>query len=369
MAKTQILTTGADRKEAWEEELYRDTLVGSYFMSKFTNGEAEKFMEKGGEMETSPNDVLHIKTDMGAQGARKTKKGDKISFHLLPRIDPKTNKGVTSGQTLKGKELNLSTYTETLELERYRQAVSSGGPMDWARASWDVPKETKAALQAWGSEKMDLLCFEALEAAPATYFYKTSDSGPTVTKNATLATAKAALTAADSKLTPAYLSYLKTWALTGGGRSGGQVPPRPIMISGKPYYIYLTHPDALFDWKNDSTVMQAYREAQDRGKDNPLFQGADYVWDNVIIHTHEFVTTGDDGGGASITWTYGHLLGAQALVLGFGERPSIVDESEDYEEDNFSAWRMTMKVKAPKFNSKQYGSLTTLISRTNVSGT
>jgi N4-gp56 family major capsid protein len=364
-------TTNALRMEAWEEDLFRDTAVNSYFLSKFAAEATSGFVEKGADYEGAPGDIVHVKTDLGAKGRTRTKKGDKLTFGLVPRIDPKTNQGVTSGQTLKGKEVALVDYDFSIELERYRQAVSAGGHMDWTRSAYDMPKEARMALQTWGSEKQDLLCFQALEDAPTEIFYKTSDDYDTTppSKTATLATAKTAMHATNSKVTPAFLHFLKTWCMTGGGRAGGKVPPRPIMIDGKPYYVFLTHPDVEFDFGNDSTNMQAQREAEIRGKDNPIFSGATAVWKGMIIHTHEFVTVGTDGGGASVPWAYGHVLGAQALTVGFGERPSIVEDTEDYEEDLFYAWRMTMKVDTPVFNSKRYGSVTTLISRTNVSGT
>lgn len=373
MAKTTITTSDALRKQAWEEELWRDTVVNSYFMSKFASSDTNNFVAgqgwRGNIYDGAPNGLLHVKADLGTKGRTKTKEGDKINFGLVPRLDPKTNQGVTSGQTLKGREIALSWYSDSVTLERYRQAVSGGSPMDWTRASFNMPMEARNALQTWGTEKMDLLCFQELENGPTEIFYKTSDTGPTVSKTATLATAKTALTAADSKITPEYLDFLKTWAKTGGARTGGKVPLRPLMVDGKPYYVFLTHPDAEFDWRNDSTAMQAYREAEIRGKENPIFAGASYVWNGLIIHTHEFVTTGTDGGGASVPWCYGHVLGAQSLVVGFGERPSVVEDTEDYEEDLFYAWRVTMKVRAPQFNSKRYGSISTLISRTNISGT
>lgn len=368
MARSQMTTSDSLRKEAWEEELFRDTVVNSYFLSKFAGNATSSFVEKGAKFESAPENIIQVKTNLEMKGKTKTRDGDKITFGLVPRIDPTTNAGVTSGQTLKGREVALSWYNYSLELERYRQAVSAGGHMDWQRASFDMPVESRSALLTWGSEKMDLLCFQALEASPSNILYKTSDTGPVLAKTGTLATAKTALTAADSKITPAFLDYVATWARTGGGRASA-VPIRPIMVDGKPYYVYLTHPDAAFDWGNNSTAMQAMREAEVRGKENPIFSGASYVWKGVIIHTHEFVTVGEDAGaGSDVAYTYGHLLGAQALCWAWGERPSVVEDTEDYEEDLFYAWRMTGKVGSPKFNSQTYGSLATLISRTNISG-
>jgi N4-gp56 family major capsid protein len=43
------------------------------------------------------------------------------------------------------------------------------------------------------------------------------------------------------------------------------------------------------DLKNDATFAQARREADVRGKDNPIFTGALGIWDGVILHEHEYV--------------------------------------------------------------------------------
>jgi N4-gp56 family major capsid protein len=234
--------------------------------------------------------------------------------------------------------------------------------MDWARASFDMPAESRTALLNWGAEKIDSLCFTALDASPTKLIYSTSG---TITGTTTEATAKAAITASD-KLTPSMVSALRVWAKTGGGR--GQIPIRPVKINGRDYYVLIVYPDVLYDWKTNSTVQQSYREAMQRGSDNPLFTTASYVWDDVIIHESEWITTGTDGGGASVPYAKCQLLGAQALQAAFGERPSIVEDSEDYEEDWFYAWRMTFKVQKAKFNSKDYGALCLYVARSNMSG-
>jgi len=49
-------------------------------------------------------------------------------------------------------------------------------------------------------------------------------------------------------------------------------------------------------------------------------------------------------------------MGAHPL-LGLGRRPSIVEDTDDYEETFNFAWRMTSKVGKPVFNSLDYGSV------------
>jgi N4-gp56 family major capsid protein len=363
MARTTISTTDALRKESWEELLFRDTMKQCFFTTAL-GGDALTKLEKGEDFGSTPNDVLYIKTDMGAKGKTKTRNGDKVTFGLVPRLDPATYSGVTSGQTLKGKEVPLTTYYQTLELERYRQAVSAGAPMDWARASFDMPAEARTALMNWGAEKIDELCFDALDASPTKILYLTSG---TITGTTTEATAKAGVTASD-KLTPAMVSAMRAYAKTGGGRTGSIWPIRPVKIKGREYYVLLVYPDVLYDWKQNATVQQAYREAMDRGGDNPLFQSASYIWDDVIIYESERITVGTDGGGSTVPYAKCHFIGAQALQIAFGERPSIIEDSEDYEEDWFYAWRMTMKAQKTKFNSYDYGDLCIYIARTNIAG-
>jgi N4-gp56 family major capsid protein len=213
----------------------------------------------------------------------------------------------------------------------------------------------------------ELLCVEALTDSATQIFYKTSDTGPVVARTPTLATAKAALTVADSKVTPQFLSFMRTWLETGGNRA--IIPPRPITVDGKNYFVYLCHPDVVYDWKIDSTVEQAHREALERGKTNPIFTGAEYVWDGIIIHTSEFMPkAADAGAGGDVAWSKSILMGAQALCWAWGERPSLVEDSEDYQEDHFTAWRMTAKAGKPQFNSQDYGSVNLYVARTNVSG-
>ena len=364
MSRSVMTTSDNLRKQIWEEELYRDTLKETFFVSRL-GGDAYTKLEKGQPFESSPNDIIQVKTAMEAKGRTKTRNGDKITFGLVPRIDPATYPGVRSGQKLKGKEVPLSWYDFAIELERYRQAISAGSPMDWHRASFNMPTEAEAALKNWGVEILDKICFDALAVSTGTpFFYKTAAG---VLKTTTAATAKTALTVADGKLTPQMVSFMKTWGITGGGRT--YIPPRPVKIKGKNYYALIVHPDVVYDWKQDSTVQQASREAEVRGSENPLFTGASYIWDGVVIHENENITVGTDAGaGSDVAYSVGHLLGAQALCFGWGERPSIVEDTEDYQEDLFYAWRMTCAVEKPVFNSKAYGSFSFYIARTNVSG-
>ncbi len=330
MAKTTVLTTDALAKKLWEEELYRDSLKEAYF---------SKFMGK------SSDSLVMVKEDLTKE------KGDDITFGIRMRL---TGTGVISGQTLEGNEEKLTTYHTHVTLERYRNAVRDAGALDRQRSVYDMDTESRDAIKGWGAEKIDQLNFDAITSSPTKIFY-----GGDATSTADIA--------ADDLITPALISKVKTWALTGGART--YVPLRPIKVAGKGHLVLLCHPDVIYDLSQDAQWSQAAREALPRGTDNPIFSGAEYLWDNVIIHSHEnipIVTTW--GAGSTICGAKCVLMGAQALVWGWGERPSLVSEEFDYQEEHGFAWRVTCGVAKPVFNSLDYGSVGVYVSRTNVAG-
>lgn len=347
MAKTTFSTSDALTKKAWEEKLFRDSVKESYF-SKFVSSGADTIVTEKSQLSKDKGDEVTIGLRMKLQGS-----------------------GVTEGQILEGNEEKLSTYSMKLALKQYRHAVRDDGALSRKRAMFEISTESQAALKDWMSEKIDQLHFDELSvgagatANPSKIFYKTGAS--TFLATGTAATAKSALVAADSKLTLNFLSYLKTWALTGGARS--YIPLRPVKVEGKPYYVLLTHPDAVYDLRASSEFQQAMREAELRGPSNPLFSGAVAIWDGVVVHAHENCAIATDAGsGSNVPWVKSALLGAQALCVAYGKRPEVVQKTFDYDNEEGYATGVIMGVKKSIFNSLDYGSLGVYLARTNVAG-
>lgn len=347
MAKTTFATNDALTKKAWEEKLFRDSVKESYF---------SKFVSSGSDT------IVSEKSQLSKD------KGDEITIGLRTKLQ---GAGVTEGQILEGNEEKLQTYSMKILLKQYRHAVRDDGAMSRKRVMFEIGAESQSALKDWMSEKVDQLHFDELgigagsTANPSKIFYKTGAS--TFLSTGTAATAKSALVAADSKLTLNFLSYLKTWALTGGGRS--YIPLRPVKVEGKPYFVLLTHPDAVFDLRSTSEFQQAMREAEIRGKENPLFTGAVAIWDGVVVHAHENAAiAADAGSGSNVPWVKSVLLGAQALCVAYGKRPEVIQKTFDYDNEEGYATGIIMGVKKSIFNSLDYGSLGVYLSRTNVAG-
>jgi hypothetical protein len=364
MAITSISHSDSATKQVWEETLFRDIIMQGFFGPKLGANYVNSLVE-GYKYEASPNDILYVIEKLNGLPARdKAGKGDQITFTLLNRLGAVDYPGVTTGQTLEGKEIAISHYNFDTALEQYRNAFSAGTPIDWTRAAFPIPKASRDSALNWAAEKIDLLCFDAMDVTTySEVFYKTSDTGPAV-KCEAAATAKAAITAADSKLTPQFIDFVATNLRTGGGRE--RWPVRPIKIDGKSYYLWLVSPDAMFDFSNDSTMQQAHREAMERGKTNPLFAGSTLVWKNNIIFEHELVTMGTDAGaGSDVAWATCYVMGAQALCWGWGKRPEIVEYTKDAGNELYHAIDMIATVKKPYFNSITYGSALAYVSRTN----
>lgn len=314
MAKTTVSSSDALRKQIWEEELYRDIRETPYF-SKFIGKDSNAMVQEKTELEKT--------------------KGDKITFGIRYRL---SGAGVTSGQTLEGREEKLRLSDFSVELERYRHAVRDDGDISRRRPVWDMRQEMRDSLQDWGSEKIDRLLFSAALASTTKNIYPSTY------------TATTQITASD-KLTPALISKIRTGAMTGWART--QVPFRPLKINGKMYYVLIVSPDVAYDLQQDSTYNQAQREAEMRGKENPIFTGALGVWHGVVIHSHDLMQELADvtnfGAAANVSGSTCLFMGAQALTLAWGERPNVVERDFDYGEEMGYAIRMTMKAAKPKF--------------------
>lgn len=330
-------------RKLWElenEKLYRDAAMESYFLPRF-----------GG---TGKDSMVTINNKFQKEA------GDNITFAIRMRLQ---GGGVGPGGTMEGNEDSLTFYDYNLTLTRERKAVRIERGLTGQRTQTDLEEEARAALRDWMAERIDYRILEALDVTPSLTFYN-NNGAPAY--NATYATAKAAIADGTSKLTPKLLSYIKTGASTGWNRS--QTPIRPIKVNGKDHYIFLAHPDAIYDLRQDSEWNEAQREANVRGSDNPIFNGMVGMWDNIVVHSHERVTIGTDAGvGANVPYSKGYFLGAQAVCWANGKRDEMVQETFDYEEEVGFQIAMTYGVKKPVFNSKDYGSVAVVLNRTRVS--
>lgn len=120
--------------------------------------------------------------------------------------------------------------------------------------------------------------------------------------------------------------------------SGNAVSPiRPIMINGEPYYLMLIDLMQMKQLRNDTKWKNATLNALPRGiRDHWLFNGADGLWDGVVIKSTdllhrrtgaggtaatEYFDTSSDACASGFTVARSLFLGAQSACLAWGKMP------------------------------------------------
>jgi len=350
MAKSTVSTSDNLKKQQYEEKLFRDMPKESFFMGRMAGVEvAKEGVIKGNLSGNGPNNILQIKTNVEKD------KGDNIRFGMKSRL---TGAFIENGQ-MEGNEQRLTVYNDSVTINKWRVGVRDEGEIHRKRPVYDLEEEMRTAILVNGAENIDAKIFDALLSNETLVAVNNSTFRYT-----TKAAAKAAVAAAN-KITPAFISKLRTFARTGNDRT---FPPiRPVRIDGSDMFVMVVHNDALYDLKTDSTFAQARREAESRGKDNPLFRNATAVWDDVVIFEHENVTIGTDGGGAAVKYSEGAFMGAQALCFAFGRRPRLVKKDFDYEDEIGMDFSLLAGVDKPSFNSYDYGVINLMLARTQIS--
>lgn len=337
MAQTTVATGSAGAVKRWREQLFRNTTAKLYW-KKFFGGE---------------NSAIHeVSNDSVSGESTLTKgKGESVTYSLVMDLDEKNY--VTSNTTLDGKEQSLTVYNDTITLEEYAFAVLDAGPLDRQRPAWNMDKVSREKVERAGAKMIDYHIFTALQNSPTKIFY-----GGTSTATSDITT--------SSKIAPALISKVNTWCSTGGNES--QPIIRPIMVDGREYRVMLVHDDVAYDLNQNAVFNQARREAEVRGKENPIFTGAYMIYDGVVVHKHSKVDIVTNwGSGSNLPGAKCIMFGAQAAVLIWGERPKIVVGKKDWERQHGYSFQVTMKVKKPVFNSLDYGSVGVDVYRTQIS--
>ena len=357
------------RQELWQKELFQDVMDNLYF---------KRFMGEGS------GNIIQVMNNL------KKSKGDTITVPLTTKL---SGAGVTGDSELEGKEEAISAYSESILIDQWRTAVRLTGKLDEQKNVYDMRQDAKNKLSIHLQEFIERQIF--LKLAGVNNTTTVTDVDTTVVsanalwsntpQNAAMVTLRDAETvlgygerylcsdytsgtddiAATDIITPELISRVRVKAQLANPKI------QPVKIDGKNHYVLFIHPWQAFDLKNNATFAQAQREAQARGRDNPIFTGALGVWDGVIIHEHEYVphilaatsTSMNFQAAASGTqFTDGiHvfralLCGQQAAVFAqTGESMSMVEESFDYKNKVGYATGLIGGIQKIAFNNENYG--------------
>jgi N4-gp56 family major capsid protein len=232
--------------------------------------------------------------------------------HHWGQVRNLSGSGITGDSTMEGNEEVPNVYEESIDLDQKRNAVRTAGKLSEQYPSdKDARKWAKELLKRWMAETIDQDLFDAITSSPTKALY-----GGDATTTATIESG----------------DYL-TLALTSKAKAYSEkASPKimPVSVKGKKYYVQVNAPDATFDLKErDAAWGQAMREAQKPGWDNPIFSGADGIWNNTVLHTHNKIATATTWGSST------NLNGATCLFLGVGAAGIAYAKRKIWQEKDF----------------------------------
>lgn len=318
----------------WAKELQVEVGKEIYF---------SKFMGEG------PGSAIHVK--QVEEGV-----GKDVTFGLVLQL---AGSAITGDSTLEGNEQSLSTYSNTVSLNQKRLAVRDTGKFENSKVLYNFRSTALDLLKQQYAELIDADIFSALTATTGTHAFYRADASASVYANAD---PKAALNAADS-ISLNDISAMKTIAKLGGAAN---YKIRPVRVDGKEYYILIVHPEVAYDLFTLADWQTAQREANVRGDENPLFKGALGIWDGVVVHSHEGISTFNDGGGASVKGSRNIFMGAQAACFADNSSMNWIEKTFDYGNQLGISAGKIYGVDIADYNNKDYGVIQYMTARTDL---
>lgn len=308
--------------QQWDEKYFQQYLNNNWF---------KRFMGTG------TSKMIQVKEDL-------TKKpGDSVTFTLVNRLT-----GTATGQsgTLEGNEeavklrsfkLSVNEYAHAVKLKKFEAQKTA---IDLRQAhrdvlmDWNMELDRDKIIAALGSIN-GVAYADASEAQKDAWLVDNADRVLMGAARGNVTTAagdhSAGLLLVDTtndKVTPDALSLMK--------RMAKQANPkvRPIKpkddIAGSDHYVVFAPTECVRDLAANSAFLQANREARNRGVDNPLFTGANYIYDNLAIYEIEDIPSLGAVGASSAIVRPVYLCGAQAIGMAWAMRPETVTEDFDY---------------------------------------
>jgi len=376
MAQTTItaashpkLVRSAYAQKAWlwaQDNMFFSKFIGRQMgdTDSRTGGQGSK----GVDISNGTQSIVTLKTEP------KAKRRGSVDIRIL---SPLVGSGKADSQRLKDSEEALSYYTFSPEVHLRRHAVSVDDITEF-RTEVSIREDAKIALGNWLAQTMDLdtlLALSGLPNAVATLARNAPSTnriwrgGQTTGGVVESVTTDALIDSATNNL---FGTQVLTWVKRKAqlGAAGGYPKIRPIHYKGKNWYVCFVHPLQMKALKGEAAWIAAQSDANIRGEDNPLFSGAEGVWDGVIVHEWEKIESRLGAGGATASEyfdvstdpcysaiTVGRALfcGAQAAVHAVGRNIKWVEETDDYDNIFGVALNIIMAAEKTEFNDEDFG--------------
>ncbi len=318
-------TASAARVQAWDDEFYTEYVRESRWRPYFG---------------TSENSIIQVKD----RGTGTWRRGDRFTFNLVGQL---TNSGVTGSNMMEGNEEALDAYAFLLSVDKIRNAVIIP-ELEEIKNAIDMRDAARATLKTWISkdlrDKITLAMGEinGVPFATATEAQRdawldynndralfgnalaNTDSTGGLGLGYDFSDSLATIDNTNDKFSAANLALMKRIAQNANPMIS------PVRTKGdEEWYVAFVNQRAMRDLKADSVFAQANRDARERGKDNPLFTGSDFVWDGVIVREMPEIPVTTNG---TIAVAPVYLCGGQAMAMGWARRTRTVTKMFDYED-------------------------------------
>ena len=363
MATTVVNPSDSIAVKLYSVALFRYAL-GESFWLKPKRFRGAEFIKRGGNQKrlygTGGEYPIQVLRDLERSA------GDKVSFDVFPDLK---GDGVYGDSLIKGKEKDLTWFTDELFIDQVRQAVSAGGRMSRKRTKHDLRTQARLSLERWFARYFDevITCYLAGRRGintnqwvlPTTWNgfagnpLQPSDAEHSLTVNSTGGISNNPADATTLKLSwfdkiDTYLSTMDT-------------PPNPIMVDGEPCYIVVLHPKAVEQLRTDASAnnwIDIMKSAGARGDSNYIFTDSLGRYGRFILYKYSKIPVFTQG---SKTLANCLILGTQAAAVAFGDAGGDFNMSwhEEYD-DRGNLYVVTAGTiwgaKKIRFNSKDFGS-------------
>ena len=354
MAVTSIGTNNPLTRKKWSDEMVAYTIGNLVFNRLGLMAAAEDPATPALKTDKFDPEMTGINRPIIVNRELTKESGDAITFELTKTLD---GTGQGDDGDPEGNEEAIVQFDQKITLHERSHGVRSAGKMSQKRTPLKISIRGRNLLSTWLCEKLERDIIAAAcglynesgiqtvaEAYPSTnrIWY----GGQTTAGAVEPVAADANLDSnTDNLFGTAVISLIKRMA------EMCTPPIRPLMIAGKPYYVMFVHPWQIKAMRSDAAWIAAVRYAEKRGPENPLFTGASGIHDGVVVISHNRlpVRTGIDGTAPAEgfllnadrdattdavpnTYTAARavLMGAQALLLGWGQLPGWYPKNFSY---------------------------------------
>lgn len=339
----------------WSASLFIEVLSKSYFERKFVGTNANSIIQRLTDLESGP--------------------GDRIDFDLSVQLRGKPTYG---DNRVDGKEENLKFYSDEVNIDQMRHAVSAGGRMTRKRTAHDLRKTGRDRLSDYWAKFFDEMTFIYLSGARGINedFIESTDwtghaGNPIQAPDANHviyggnATSKATIDATDV-FDRSIVERAEVKARMMRALDPTAANMLPVMVGGEGHYIALMTTFQEYNIRNGTgagdwlDIQKAAAAAE--GNKNPIFKGGMGMIGNTVLHSHaSTIRFNDYGAGANVAAARALFMGRQAGVIAYGTKGGLrfdwQEDTKDYGNEPTVAAGTIIGIKKTRFNNQDFGLL------------